>query len=159
MVVKFWKHGNTLIFFMFLLLLLCAITITLGICTINNNSLLSVFLIFLVLSILYLNIFIFDKKFLSKVIFTNDGIKWIWLKKEIEFIRWEDIVDVTDTIISRGGRYLTFITTNNKIHLDLTQSMYDTIMAICPIPNLKVRINEIEYFKCFHKNDKQQNTD
>ena len=153
MEVKFWKHESLFYGSLFCVGLTFIGVISFIIITIMNKTLWIGLLFFLCLFILSILQLFLDKKTLSKIFVTNDGIKELWLNKELCFIKWEDIIDVEDTTYAWGGRYLSFTTANCTLHIGLTQKKYDTIMAICPIPNLKVRINEIEYFKCFHKND------
>lgn len=93
----------------------------------------------------------FNKGLLSKIIYSENGIIWKRFKKNIMFISWEEITEIKNTPISMYSSYLSFISNNKQIDVELTKKMYDAIMFICP-PNIKLQINDLEAFKCFHRN-------
>lgn len=158
MEVKFWKHGIELFGYLsFILIVLLGDILCIIFVLLNEISTLSIVIFSAILLFLLLIVF-FNKNVLSKVIISEIGIKLMWFKKEILFINWEDIIEVKSAVQSFCTNYLTFVTKDNTIRFDLTKKMYDTIMAVCPIPNIKVRINELDAFKFLHKNDNNQNT-
>ena len=70
-------------------------------------------------------------------------------------MKWSDIIDVKGYPYSnKGAYYMSFISKNDQIEFEPTKKMYDTIIELCPSPNLKYEINNIEYFKGFHRNKK-----
>lgn len=150
--IKFWKHkaelfiGGTLTITFSFALSLAGLILTL----INTSfwPMLAVGLLCLVLTFLVL---FGGKRVLSKVIFSDEGIEWQWLNKTIASMSWLDITDVKSTPHGRGAEDLTFVAGNLQIDVGLTKKMYDAIMLICPIPNIKTTINNMNCFKWFHR--------
>ena len=96
----------------------------------------------------------FQKKTLCKVIFSEEEIILKRLNKIITIMKWSDIIDVKGYLYGKGAYYMSFISKNDQIEFEPTKKMYDTIIELCPSPNLKYEINNIEYFKGFHRNKK-----
>lgn len=152
MKTKFWKHEAQ--FYIGLpLAIICSLGIFLSglILTVRDVSAWpilvvgSIFLLFPILIIFY------DKKTLSRVELSNTGILWTWLKKEICFLSWDKITGVT---VKSGGKVsydLCFLSAQKEIAITLTKQKYDLIMMLCPYPNIKSDIDNIEVFKYLHK--------
>lgn len=92
------------------------------------------------------------KKLLSKIRFSEEGIECIRFKKQIVFIRWDEITDVLETPYGRFTHWLTFMSGSKRIDIDvLSKKMYNAIIEICPEPNIRMMINEINSLKYFHR--------
>ena len=150
MKVKFLKHKEELIAICFLAMLsLCFIII--GIISFANLG--ALFIIGSIFLIVPFYLLFIDKRPSSIVIYSEEGIEWKSFKKSVEFIRWDEITEITNT--SRGKFYwLTFISKEKRIDVSLTKKMYKVIMILCPYQNLKVRLDNIECFKWFHEKKK-----
>ena len=94
---------------------------------------------------------IFDQRLSSKVIYSDEGIEWERFKKKILFLKWEEITEVKTTPISMYSCYLSFVSDKGQIDVELTKKMYDAIMYICPEPNIKIQINELQAYKWYHR--------
>ncbi len=155
MEVKFWKHTSELWFGWLILLVSLFFGVIFGIIlTITNgpDCLFVVFVCLTLILVMIINLFT-DKKLLSKVIYCENGIKIIRLKKQIDYISWDDIIEVEETIRAYNLNWLCFVTKDKKINVSLTKKMYDTIMLICPYNRIKTAVNNLDSFKCFHKKD------
>lgn len=95
------------------------------------------------------------KKFLSKIIFSNDGFEVTWLKKSVIKCDWADITEVKAIPCGRATSYLAFVVGNNQIEMGLNKKMYDTIMLLCPYTGIKTRIDNLPQFKWFHRERKK----
>ena len=147
----FWEKGTSLFGILFILSLLFVAIVTFSILTIFYPSfwLASLFM-GLLFAFCFVMLFL-DKKYLTKITLTENGIKGTWLNKNIGFIKWEKIIEVKETVRSRAPSWLTLKTQTQQLDIELTKKLYNKIMEICPIPNLKVMINELEDFKFFHR--------
>jgi hypothetical protein len=149
--MRFWKHLPLIIYLVPVVLIF---SISLIIAGIVNYETLGLLIIFgAIILILFIGLMLIDKRILSKVIISEKGISWIWLNKKIIYFNWDEISDIKITPYSRTSCYLTFVIGEQQINIDLTKKMYNTIMDVCPIPNIKMLINNIEKFKCFHRKD------
>ncbi len=154
MKVVFWKHhtelfwGGTIIIFLALSFFIIGL-----IFTILNMNYFPILLVGIILCILALNMFFCEKRTLSKVIYSEEGIEWKWLNKSIDYIKWSEITDVK--AISHGATVynLSFIARDRHIDVGLTKKMYNAIMIVCPEPNIKFQIKSLREFKHLHKND------
>ena len=152
MKTKFWKHQFGILFFWpFMSIIALAIVLAGLILTLKNTAYLGLLVGGLIPLVIIIGELIFDRRVLSKVEFSEDGIKCYRLKKQITYIRWSEITDVKDISVARGHRYLRFVAENKKLDVDLTKKMYEAIIALCPYPNLKVLINDIPCFEYLHK--------
>ena len=153
MKTTFWKHQFEALLFWPLMIGIGIVFIILGI-ILTTKQMATYWPITLIGIIVLLPssyMLFFHKRTLTKVVFYEEGIELRRFKTTSMFLSWSDIIDVKPIIRSRGLCWLSFVASNKTIELELTQKMYDTIMAICPIPNIKVQINEIECFKYLHK--------
>lgn len=149
--MRFWKHLPLIIYLVPVVLIF---SISLIIAGIVNYETLGLLIIFgAIILILFIGLMLIDKRILSKVIISEKGISWIWLNKKIIYFNWDEISDIKLTPYSRTSSYLTFVIMEKQINVDLTKKMYNAIMNFCPIPNIKMLINNIEKFKCFHRKD------
>ena len=151
MKVKFLKQIMEFICYCLVILgSLCLIII--GIVFFSNlGVLILVALLFLIYPVYMLFI---DKRPSSIVIYSEEGIEWKSFKKSIEFIRWDEITEITETRRGQNFYWLTFMTKERRIDVELTKKMYDTIMILCPYQNLKNRIDDLENFKGLHRKKK-----
>lgn len=97
----------------------------------------------LLFALLYI-VFI-DKKISSTVIFSEEGIEYKSFKKSILFIAWGEITEITRTPRGINFEWLTFVSNDKRIDVDLTKKMYKVIMILCPYQNQKTKINDIVY--------------
>lgn len=148
MKVKFLKQVMEFIFCCFIILgSLCLIII--GIVFFSNlGALILVALLILIYPIYMLFI---DKRLSSIVIYSEEGIEWMSFKKSVEFIRWDEITEITETRRGRNFYWLTFMAKERRIDVELTKKMYNIIMILCPYQNLKNRIDDLENFKVLHR--------
>lgn len=153
MKVIFWKNFRELFGLLLFNSIMFAGIIMLIIFTILYHSLWPGLVSVLIMFIVSISILFFQKRFLSKVTFSNEGIEWTWLKKKILFINWSEISDIKEKPFSRVASYLSFIVGNQCIDVDLNKKMYNTIMIICPDYNIKKTINNIYCFKYLHRED------
>ncbi len=152
MKVKIWKHTVgffSIVFCIVLILIMIIISIIKVIKDYHYWAMLVLFVLFLIYFLLYL---IFSKNALSKVVFSEDGIEWIRFKKQIAFIRWDEISDVKQTLAGKYSYCLTFIAGSKRIDIDVSsKKIYNSIIQICPEPNIRMMINEINSLKYFHR--------
>lgn len=149
MKTTFWKNLSFLVFGIVIVISLILIIVILSI---NIKPFWIVILSGSIILSLLIIIITTNKQCTSKVNFSESEIKIIHLHNVIKIINWNEITSVTST--PYGGRfsyYLTFNTCDEQINLDITQKMYNAIMDICPNPNIKMAIKNIERFKWFYK--------
>lgn len=152
MKTKFWKHEFELLFVYPLFGIISFIIFLVGlILLIQDKSFWPLMVAGLIFLILILNVVVFNKRILSKVIFSKDNIKLERFKKEINHIDWNEITNIESIPVGKGHFYLSFVSKNKRINVDLTKKMYATIMDICPSLNIKIKINEMNEFKWFHR--------
>jgi hypothetical protein len=90
------------------------------------------------------------KRIFSTVTFSNEGVEWRLFKKQVLFIKWEEIADVKQTHYGMIHQVALF-RGQEKIEMEVLRKMYNTIMTICPMPDVKIKINELPCLKFFHK--------
>lgn len=154
---EFWAHQFIVFFVAPLFMILSIICLIFGIVMTAIKGLDFSPLIFIGVFLISLCIYaiFFDKKTLCKIIFSKEEIILKRLNKTITIMKWSDIIDVKGYPYSnKGAYYMSFISKNDQIEFEPTKKMYDTIIELCPSPNLKYKINNIEYFKWFHRNKK-----
>ncbi len=152
MKVKFWKHTKEFHFYITIIIVSLIVPIWEIIDIIKNNSF-PVFIIFysLYLFVTFIYMLFIDKRITSKVVFSMEGIEVKYFKKQIVYIRWEDILEAKETVRNVRFSWLSFVTENNQINIDLTKKIYNIIMLMCPREDIKRNINNIEYFKWYHR--------
>ncbi len=148
---KFWKHAPLILIAIPVLYISSVIFLIVG--SIYFNELWLMIVIGLFILILGFFLIFFDKKYLSKISYTEEGVAWTWLNRNIIFFKWDEITDVKATSYSWTSSYLTFVIGEQQINIDLTKKMYNTIMDICPNPNIKMMINNIYCFRGYHRKD------
>ncbi len=150
---KFWKHTYTLSIFCPVMISISLALIILGIilAITTNFAFIGMIIGGLIPLLFVLFYLVFDKRLLSKVVFSENGIELTRFKKQIVSVSWDDITEVKSTPISWSSSYLTFLSKENQIDIELTQKIYNTIMFVCQNPTIKMKINEIDKFKNFHK--------
>ena len=151
MTYKFWKHNLELIFFFFMIIISFVCTIIFVILTIINDFHWLAFVTFLIVFFACLSMLLFEKRLLIKVEFNENGIKLLRLKKETKFVKWDEIIEIKETIRSRTLSWLTFVTDNGNIDIEVfSKKMYDAIISACTNPNIRMMINNLECFKVYH---------
>lgn len=150
---EFWKNQLEILFFwpfMIFLSIVCFIT---GIVMTTKASLYWPILVMGAFALIFcvLTVFI-QKKLLCKVVFSEEEIVVKRLGKIVTLMKWAEINRVEGHLYgSSGGRYMTFVSRNEKIDVVPTQKMYNAIIALCPYPSIKSQINNIDCFKWFHR--------
>ena len=126
-------------------------TIIFVILTIINDFHWLAFVTFLIVFFACLSMLLFEKRLLIKVEFNENGIKLLRLKKETKFVKWDEIIEIKETIRSRTLSWLTFVTDNGNIDIEVfSKKMYDAIISACTNPNIRMMINNLECFKVYH---------
>lgn len=85
---------------------------------------------------------------LTKVILSEEGIETKWFKSQIAFIHWDDITDAKATPKGRSWN-LSFFSNNNKIEIQPTKKIFNTIMELCINPNIKNQLQNDIHLKWF----------
>lgn len=152
----FWEYSVEL-FGLISAMLLCFLgTITFLTLSFFYSHLWICTIVFLMLFIICLCALFFNKKYLSKIIFTEKGLQIIWYKKKIGSFDWSEILEAQRTPFGRGISYLTLITMNNQVNIFISsQKMYDAIIATCSNANLKYTIENLNFLKCFRRKKKK----
>ncbi len=151
MTYKFWKHNLELIFLFCMIIISFVCTIIFVILTIINDFHWLAFVTFLIVFFACLSMLLFEKRLLIKVEFNENGIKLLRLKKETKFVKWDEIIEIKETIRSRTLSWLTFVTDNGNIDIEVfSKKMYDAIISACTNPNIRMMINNLECFKVYH---------
>ncbi|MBQ7977308.1 MAG: hypothetical protein IJ301_01740 [Clostridia bacterium] len=152
MEVVFWKHKSYLVFMTFIIFIALISSIIFAILAITNiDMLIGCAFMFIVFIIGICCIFI-NNNFLSKLTFSEDGIKWTRFNKEIMFMNWDEIVEIKQTPAGRATCYLTFDTGQKFMHIDVSsKKMYDAIINICPSGNIKYRIRNLDFLKWYQR--------
>ena len=153
--ITFWKHKLEIyVYFTLFLPVSLGLFLAALILTIQDAEnfwpllVLGIFILFCIIII-----FFDEKRIMAKVIFSDDGIEWIWFKKTVLFIKWTEITDITTRFRGRGNYDLSFIANDKRIDVWLTKKIYNTIMIICPEPNVKMQINNLKEFEWCHNKD------
>lgn len=146
MKVTFWKHKFQLVIFLtvFMPMVLALFIAGLVMTILDAENFWPLFLAGIVILLIFIFAVFEEKRMPSKVIFSEVGIVWIFLKKTITYIEWTEITEITTKIRGRGVRDLSFIAGDKRIDVSLTKKMYDVIMLICPEPNIKMDIKELK---------------
>lgn len=148
MKVSFWKNRTELIFMMCLIALGIIFTL---IGVIKFTALYQFFICGIILLIPCLMFLLFCRSPLTKLILSEEGLECKWFKQISVTIRWNEIIDVGRKQRSMALSYLSLVTNDKQVDIDLTKKMYDTIMILCPYENIKSKINSIQYFKYLHE--------
>ncbi len=152
---EFWINRTKILFGLpFILLLLFTETITTSIFYflfdyrfLWPSLLLCVFL--LIVSILWPFL---DKSVLTKIVFSNDGIECRRLKKQTAFIHWEEITEIGGKPSGMTIGYLQINSKDYELKIELSKKMYNVIMQVCPIVQIRERISSMEEFRFYRKN-------
>ena len=146
MKVIFWKHKFELIAFLvvFMPTVLALFIAGLVMTILDAENFWPLFLAGIVVLLISIFALFEEKRMPSKVIFSEVGIVWIFLKKTITYIEWTEITEITTKSRGKGAKDLSFIAGDKRIDVTLTKKMYDAIMIICPEPNIKMDIKELK---------------
>ena len=148
-----WKHKIALLGMIFFIFLEAVCTIIFTILIFTANFTCAATIIWFIFLIITTIIVIFDKKHLSKLIFSEHGIRWIKFNKEIMYMQWEDITDIKQTPAGLATFYLTFVSNDKQINMDIfSKKMYKEILNICPNENIKLRIKNLDFLRNYNKN-------
>ena len=152
MKTEFWKHQVEVLFAWPLAVCLSLTCSIVGIVLTIKEVFYWPILVFgfLMLLICIYSIF-FQKRTLSKVIFSESGIQVIRLKKKLMFINWNDITDVKSTPYSRGAHYLSFVAGSSQIDITPTKKIYEAIMILYPYQGIKTMINNNYHFRSLYR--------
>lgn len=149
--LEFWAHKSNLILGIPMIIILLLIFLSIGIIEMPKSSIFWPMITMSIICLIFLiYILFFDKRTLSKVKFSEKGIELVWLGRDILFVDWYDIKEVKSTPRGKGAEDLSIISNTTQVDIGLTKQMYNTIIQICPNPLVKIMINDIECFKCFH---------
>lgn len=148
---EFWKNWSELIVYLILVFICAILVLTFSILFINNADVLYGIIFSAIMLIIGIACIFLQKRILTKIIFSNQGIEIKRFGKQIGFINWETLTDIQYVIHGRIG-YLSFIVKDSQLEVALTKKIYNAIMAICPYPNIKAHLNNMEELKSFHKN-------
>lgn len=153
MKVEFWKHQTEVLLIWPFAIIISALFTIIGLILmfVIDTSLGGMAFCGAICLILALAGIFANNRVLSKVKYSDSGILLKRFKKEILFLTWDEINEVTTTPVSRSITYLSFVSNKGKIDVELTKKMYEAIMKLCPNINVKTQINDIERFKGFHK--------
>ena len=152
MEIVIWKHKikyvvvwgyNCLTFLVSVILALISIyNVNLGLLAIS-------FFIFFIIGICW---FFLDKNILSKLTFSEQGIRWTRFNKEVMYIKWIDITNIKQTPDGLATFYLTFVSNDKCINMDIaSKKMYKQILDICPNENIKFMIKNIDFLRNYNK--------
>lgn len=146
MKVTFWKHKFQLVVFLtvFMPIVLALFIAGLVMIILDVENFWPLFLAGIVSLLGSIFMLFEEKRMPSKVIFSEVGIVWLFLRKTVTYIEWTEITEITTKIRGRGVRDLSFIAGDKRIDVTLTKKMYDAIMIICPEPNIKMDIKELK---------------
>ena len=158
MKISFWRFKGDLISCAIILSVISIILSVTGVVFIrdyDNTAGIILICVNLLIILLFVGTMLLGKKYLSKITFSNNGFEITRFKKCLISYDWGDITDIKTTPYAKGfGNYLCFVIGDNKLDIQLTKKMYDTIMILCPYAGIKTMINNIGQFYYFHKNKK-----
>lgn len=139
--------GVPLLIMLFLIFLTIATILTVKLYTSNWT-----FWIMTILSLVAILYFLFiDKNTLTRLIISEHGIQCFRLKKEIKNIKWSEIENIKNKPNGWSEPYLSFVSLNTNIDIELNPKIYNAIMLICPNETIKTTINSFTCFKCYHR--------
>lgn len=144
MKVEFWKESGQL-FIAIPCFSICSIGLIIaGIITSLIPMLIAgcIFLLFTLCFLFYPNYA------LTKVILSEEGIETKWFKMQIALIHWDEITDVKTTPKGRSWN-LSFFSNNNKIEIQPTKKIFNSIMKLCINQNVKNKIQNDIHLKWF----------
>lgn len=152
MEVVFWKQQSKLVIGIVIASLLLITSLVLGILSLNGIVFWGCTITFFCFFIFMIGLIFFDRNILSKLTFSEDGIKWTRFNKEIMYMNWDEIVEIKQTPAGRATCYLTFDTGQKFMHIDVSsKKMYDAIINICPSGNIKYRIRNLDFLKWYQR--------
>lgn len=140
MKIEFWKHqiqlfwGGTISIIISISLFVAGLTLT-----ILDKIYFPILLSGLLLVIIMIYVYFIDKRMLSKIIYSDQGIEWKWLKKRISYIKWDEIDEVKSISHGRTVYNLSFVANKNHIDVGLTKKcmMLLCLFVLNPILNFK----------------------
>lgn len=152
MTIKFWAHKMELLFIYPLFLTISFIIFLTGSILMSTDlSFYPLMLIGLIAIIILLCSLIFNKRLLSRVVISENYIALERMKKEIKKISWNEVIDVDSIPVAKGRFYLSFISSQQEISVDITKKMYKALVQLCPNFNIIIKINQMNEFKWLHK--------
>ena len=144
---QFWGLLGSVSLFALIMLIMIVIEINKGIW----EDILTIFVIVSCLPILIcISAFIICPKFFISKVFINEcGIAWLLYKKQIKFIKWEEI-----NFIYPGNRYrmrvILFDLLNSSgnpdldFYIKISKKRLKLFIELCPIPELKEQFQKIK---------------
>ena len=79
---------------------------------------------------------------------SEEGIETKWFKRQIALIHWDEITAVKTTPKGRSWN-LSFFSNNNKIEIQPTKKIFNSIMELCINQNVKNQIQNDIHLKWF----------
>ena len=155
--MAFFNHISEIVMFLVILPIIAIVFFVAGVVLslqANNVGFVPIGMGFAVIILIIIELFI-NKNTLSKISFDYDGISVSWLKQRRTYIRWNEIKFINEISRSKTFSWLSFVTKEKQINIELTKNIYNAIMHFCPIQSIKNKINSIECFKWFHRNNKK----
>ena len=148
---EFFKNKAALIFVIGTFIIVEIVILSLVVSALLGNENIAVLypaIIACVLPLIFL-LFIFfcRKEFLSKVVFSEEGLEWKLFKKQLLFIKWEEITDVKVIVEGVGNIQPAIYRNSEKIQMEASRKAYDSFMKFCPDPNIKAQISKLKCFK------------
>lgn len=146
MKVKFWKETGQLFIAIPVFSICCIGLIIAGIIS-SIIPLIVIGTIFMFVTICFL---FFPNYALTTITLSNKGIEIKWFNKQINFIHWNEIIEVKS--IPRGlGSVLAFFSNNNQIVIDPTKKIYKAIMNLCTNQSVKNQMENDTHLEWFRK--------
>lgn len=157
---EFWQDPTTTLLFYLMLSLAIIPFEILGIVlyvTDPENSIVFIVATFILLFAILDFLLGENRMYVTKIIFFDDKIVLKRFNKELNSIKWSEIIKVEEGSYSLARRYIIFVAEDSEIATYPTKKMYQTIISVCPYENLRTMINNLEMFKWYHRKDSKNN--
>jgi hypothetical protein len=145
---KRFNKSSVSLFGFFLLSILSvviAITVLIQAMLIENNYSALIIITFIICLLMPVILFFSarPKNIFGIVLLSDEGIEWKLFKKQIMFIKWDEIINMD--MVRRGPIQELIRIAKDKKYIDLepTKNIYNSFIAICPIPHLVWRIENL----------------
>ena len=88
------------------------------------------------------------KKIYSKIIFSNDGIEWVYRKKQVKFFAWSEITDVQMQMLKNiGNDLVVFYRGTDTVSIECGKRMYKAVTALCANKEVKTKFKALVVFQ------------
>ena len=88
------------------------------------------------------------KQALTKVMFSEFGVEIKWIRKQILFITWSEIIEVKSVPWGKSFR-LAFVTKNSKLEMEPRKKIYNAVMELCSKSSIKYQLQNDSNFNCY----------